>query len=453
MLTQAISERFTQEQRPIGLTLLFASGAGDKKGNGLDKLATPGLTKRAIGGFWGFCPKLAQLGRKGEIEAHSWPMGVVSHLFRDMAAGLDGHLTYIGLHTFVDPRIEGGRMAEHISPAVEVVHVRGEEMLFYPSPGADFALLRGTIADQQGNISMEGEAALHDAIWQAMATRNNGGKIAIQVEHVVDSLPADKVHIPGHLIDFIVKSDVPHHPSYGTEINAADPYEPEMSVAKNVIVARACGEIIPDGAFLNFGIGVPASIGERLTSIEHHFHTSVESGVINGKPKEGIAFGEATGYSCIMQQSDLFSFYDGGGIDIAFLGFAEIDRHGNINASAFGERFTGAGGFINIAHSAKKIILCGTSNTNGLVMSQREEKSTIHKEGNTPKFVDKVQQITIATNSPHFWEKEIKIITERAVLLLFKGVFTLTELSDGLTVSDVLRVIPFPVNISKNILR
>lgn len=451
LLTIALSDRFTKHQQPTGLTLLFSSGSGDKKGKGLDKLAKPGLVKCVIGGFWGFCPSLSKLGLEGKIEAHNWPMGVISHLFRDMASGLDGHFSRIGLHTFVDPRIEGGGLVTETASLAEVVTVNNREQLYYPSPGADFALLRGTIADDHGNVSMSGEAALHDAHWQAMATRNGGGLVAVQVESVVKSLPADQIDIPGHLIDFIVVADDKHYPSYGSELAVSTHPKLEVPLAKRLIVSRASKEPISNNAFLNFGIGIPALIGDVMYQMDHRIHTSVESGVINGKPKEGISFGEATGFSSIVQQADLFSFYNGGGIDVAFLGFAEIDQYGNINASSFGGMFTGSGGFINIACSAKKLILCGTFTTKSLKMEEKDHKVWVGREGKIKKFVKHVQQITVATNHPSFWKKEIKIITERAVLSLHKGHITLEELTKGFSIEDIIKMIPFPINISKSI--
>ncbi len=175
--------------------------------------------------------------------------------------------------------------------------------------------------------------------------------------------------------------------------------------------------------------------------------------MINGRPKEGMAFGEATNYSSIIQQADLFSFYNGGGIDVAFLGFAEIDQYGNINASAFGKQLTGAGGFINIAYSAKKLIFCGTFTAKGLQLERSNRQIYIRKEGAVSKFVAQVQQITVATNHPEFWNKDIKIITERAVLSLHKGEFTLEELTNGMTIDDVLQAIPFSINISQQLLK
>ncbi|SFU26908.1 propionate CoA-transferase [Xenorhabdus koppenhoeferi] len=451
LLTQALSERFFRERQPTGLTLLFASGAGDKQGNGLDKLAHPALVKRAIGGFWGFCPALTKLGRKGEIEAHNWPMGAISHLFRDIASGLDGHFSRVGLHTFVDPRHEGGGLTKDTASLVEVVTVRNKELLYYPSPGADFALLRGTLADEHGNISMSGEAALHDAFWQAMATRNCGGRVAVQVENIVHSLPAEQVDIPGHLVDFIIETNDHHYPSYGAAQNITTEQMPVLSLEKTLIVNRACTEPIQPGAFLNFGIGIPALIGRRLTNRNDQIYTSVESGVINGRPKEGIAFGEVSDFSSIVQQSDLFSYYNGGGIDVAFLGFAEIDQYGNINASAFGEKFTGAGGFINIVSSAKKLVFCGTFTTKGLQLEMQGHNICIRSEGKIPKFVERVQQITVATNHSDFWDKDIRIITERAVFSLHKGEFVLEELTEGISINDVLQAIPFSIKISQKI--
>ncbi|MGY3865253.1 CoA-transferase [Aeromonas bivalvium] len=451
LLTEAISERFHREQKPTGLTLLFASGAGDKQGKGLDKLADPRLVRRAIGGFWGFCPAMTKLGKVGEIEAHNWPMGVISHLFRDMASGLDGHFSHVGLHTFVDPQLEGGVLDTDTLPLVEKISLHKKELLYYPSPGADFTLLRGTLADEHGNISMMGEAALHDALWQAMATRNNGGKIAFQVERVVHRLPAEQVDIPGHLVDYVVESGNSHYPSYGSAPQHQPIEQVSPSLAKKLIIHRACLERLPDGAFVNFGIGIPALVGARLDRMNKNIITSVESGVINGKPKSGLAFGEATEFSSILQQADLFSFYNGGGIDVAFLGFAEIDRDGNVNASSFGDKYTGAGGFINIATSAKKIVFCGTMTTRSLLLTENNGTMEITQEGEIGKFVEKVQQVTAATNTPLFWSKEIIIITERAVFSLHKGELTLKELTMGITIDMVVNHIPFPILISQDI--
>ncbi|MYM59280.1 acyl CoA:acetate/3-ketoacid CoA transferase [Vibrio sp. OCN044] len=447
----AISDRFQRESQPTDLTLIFGSGGGDKKGQGLDKLADSRLIKRAIGGFWGFCPSLTKLGLEGKIEAHNWPMGVISHLFRDIATGLDGHLSHIGLNTFVDPRLDGGSLSKSQKSLVELTEVRGKERLFYPSLGVDFALLRGTLADHQGNVSMRGEAALHDAFWQAMAARNAGGKVVIQVERVIDKLVAEEVDIPGNLVDYIVISGEHHFPSYGSATVTEDEPRETLPLAKSLIIERACREFIPEGAFLNFGIGIPAIIGEKLSNLYKAVHTSIESGVINGSPKQGISFGEVNGYSSIIQQADLFSFYNGGGIDIAFLGFAEIDQYGNINASSFGEKVTGAGGFINIAASAKKLVFCGTMSTKGLILESDEKGINIKKEGEILKFVKKVQQITISTNHSEFIGKHISIITERAVFTISEGLIVLEELAKGVSAEDIIKLIPFPIKVSDKI--
>ncbi|WP_101505302.1 CoA-transferase [Erwinia sp. B116] len=445
-LTDALANRFSEERHPLGLTLFFGSGSGDKKGKGLDVIANEFLVKRAIGGFWGYCPSLAKLGLSGRIEAHNWPLGVISHLFRDIASGLDGHITSVGLHSFVDPRVDGGNLVIEGNTLVSVVNIMGKDMLYFPSVGADFSMLRGTVSDMNGNISMSGEAALHDALLQAMAVRNSGGIIAFQVESVVDILPAQKVDIPGHLVDYVVISKNKHFPSYGSaNYTFYDDFD-NIRIEKEVIIKYACAEPIEDWSYVNFGIGLPALIGERIAKSNQKFHSSIESGVINGTPKTGMSFGESENFSACIQQSDLFSFYNGGGIDVAFLGFAEIDKYGNVNASSFGGEVTGAGGFINIFHSAKKIYLCGTTRTNFFEKALSSGEVEIVSGGKVKKFVDHVKQITISTNQSHFWQKEIIIITELIVFKLHKGIFYLIKLVGDVELDRVEKEFPFEIN-------
>lgn len=442
-LSDAIAERYRFEQKPKNLTLFFASGGGDKEGKGLDKLALPGLVSRAIGGFWGFCPGLTKMAIDGHIEAHNWPMGVISHVFRSMAEGELGLLSRIGLGTFIDPAIDGGKLNEKSSDLISLVEVMGREYLHYPNIGVDFTILRGTRSDRLGNISMTGEAALHDAFWQAMAARNNGGKVIIQVAEVVESLSKYEVDIPAHLVDFVVIDKNNYSPSYGcNEINKS-----EVSRAKSLIIREALSLPIPTNSFVNFGIGIPALIGKEVARTRPDVHISIESGIINGMPKDGLSFGDAEGGQCVVQQSDLFSFYNGGGIDIAYLGFAEFDSYGNINASCLGDRVMGVGGFINIALSAKRIVFCGTFNTNGLDVDEIDGVTKINKEGIVEKFVLKVKQITVNTRLPEFEKKEIFIITERASFKLLNGKLCLINVKNGTTVESILEKIPFEVGV------
>lgn len=440
-LSDAIAERYLNEQEPQNITLLFASGGGDKAGKGLDKLALPGLVSRAIGGYWGFCPRLTKMAINGEIEAHNWPMGVVSHLFRNMAEGATGLLSRVGIGTFIDPAIDGGKLNDNSSGLIEETEVMGKRYLHYPNIGADFALLRGTRSDRHGNVSMIGEAALHDAFWQAMAVRNSKGKVIVQVTEVIDTLPTHEVNIPAHLVDFIVVDDNDYRSSYGFTISN----QSAIAKAKALIIEEALELPIPKGAFINFGIGIPALVGKEVAKNRVDVHTSIESGIINGIPKEGLSFGDAETSQSIVQQSDLFSFYNGGGIDIAYLGFAEFDGLGNVNASYFGGAITGVGGFINIAFSAKKIVFCGTFNTNGLEVSEHEGMITINQEGCINKFVEKVQQITVNLKQPEFINKEIYIITERASFQVTNGLISLIKVRNGITVESLLNQIPFKI--------
>lgn len=442
-LADSIAMRFSEELSPRNLTLLFASGGGDKAGKGLDRIARPGLIRRAIGGFWGFCPSLTKMAVEGKIDAHNWPMGVMSHLFRSMAEGKPGLLSHVGLGSFVDPSNDGGCLNERTSGLVSSASLMGRDYLFYPSVGADIALLRGTVSDRLGNISMSGEAALHDAYWQAMAVRSNGGKVIVQVADIVDSLPVRDVDVPAHLVDFVVIHGEGHRPSYGASSSVKHP----TTTAKSAIVREALKFPIPKGAFVNFGIGIPALVGEAVAGIRSDIHTSIESGIINGTPKEGLSFGEAEYSQCIVQQADLFSFYDGGGIDIAYLGFAEIDRHGNVNASFFGDRITGVGGFINIALSAKKILLCGTFNTVGLEVDDNDGILNVRKEGRVNKFVEHVKQVTINTSHRDYEDKEIFVITERANFKIEGGSLVLIKVNKGVSVDSIIDSIPFDIEV------
>lgn len=455
-LTEALGLRFEQTGSPRRLALLFGAGPGDKAGQGIDALARPGLVASAIGGFWGLCPGLARLALDGAIDAHNWPQGVVSKLFAATAAGAPGVLTHVGLGTFVDPDLEGGAIGPATRPLVEKISRNGRSHLFYPARRVDCALLRGTASDAAGNITFTDETSYMDALAQAQAAHNSGGIVIVQVKQLLDGpVPHYRdVRIPGFLVDYVVLAPANRHPqTYGTFCEPAytggsggsggGPAVPRkrFPCAKRIVAHRAALELARHpGANVNLGIGIPALIGAQAAALGlDDFTLTVESGLIGGVPDEGLSFGAVMHPQAVIEQAALFDFYDGGGIDIAFLGFAQADAKGNVNVSRFGDRFVGAGGFINISQSARKIVFCGTLTSGGLEVEIADGRLRVVREGRTAKFLPHVEQLTFSGAAAQ--GKEVLYVTERAVFRLRPGGLELIELAPGIALADLARAV------------
>jgi propionate CoA-transferase len=453
-LTRALRNRFLETGEPKSLRLLFGAGPGDRRGNGADALALESLVATVIGGFWGLCPRLGEMARAGRIEAHNWPQGIISKLFSEIAAGAPGIISTVGLGTFVDPAVDGGVIDTAGSrPLVERIELRGEAYLFYPSQRVDCALLRGTASDEYGNILFSEETSSMDALAQAQAARNSGGKVIVQVKRIVHarSVKPGDVRIPGFLVDYVVVAGDEDHPqTYGKPFDAsytsrvARPAEKinhgeDIAVAKRIIVHRAAQELIRHGGkHINLGIGIPARIGseaKRLAAVDYSL--TVESGVVGGVPDDGLSFGASMNPDAVIEQSSLFDFYDVGGIDIAFLGFGEVDAKGNVNVSRFDQRMPGSGGFINISQAAKKIVFCGTLTTRGLETEVRDGRLMIVKEGSIRKFRRCVSHLTFNGMRSVEMGQEVMFVTERAVFRLGKHGLTLVEIAPGMTIDRI----------------
>lgn len=464
-LTQALRERFLATGYPQNLTYLFAAGPGDKAGKGLDAIAVPGLVQRAIGGFWGLSPALANLARNGAIEAHNWPQGVISKLFTAIAGGAPGVITQVGCGTFVDPENDGGVIDSKGSKTlIQTIHINAQRWLLYPTMTVNCALLRGTSADPDGNISFEEETSYMDALAQALAVKRSGGTVIVQVKRQVKQMAPQQVRIPGLLVDFVVLAQPGQHPqTYGCahdpRYTGATPTElsPIPSVApplhKTIVAHRAALELgRHPGANVNLGIGIPALIGPMANKLGIRNYTlTVESGLIGGIPDEGLSFGASRNPSAVMEQSQLFDFYDGGGIDVAFLGFAQVDGQGNVNVSRFDGRLPGSGGFINISQSAKKIVFCGTYTAGGLITEYRDNKLVIVREGRTQKLQAQVSHLTFNAKRALAQDREVMLITERAVFRVDHQGLVLCELAPGITIADLRAMGDVEFHVSKKL--
>ncbi len=466
-----IEKRFLETGKPEHLSWIHSSGQGDKKDRGLNHLAHEGLLDWIIGGHFGPAVKVQKLIEENKIQAYNLPQGVISHMFRDMAAKRPT-ISKIGLHTFVDPELGGGRLNDITTKEiVERIEIHGEEYLLYLHDRLpDYALLRGTYADEKGNISLEEEACYLESLEAAQAVKNNGGLVFVQVKKVVPygSLDPRKVTIPGTLVDYIVPvGDLSNHMmTFDEQMNPAycgncREYMGEGSIsqgeesldAKKIISRRAAMELQPY-TVVNLGIGVPEGVGKvaEEEGLRDTLTLSIESGPVGGIPVSGIGFGASLNPDCILHQSTQFDTYDGGGLDIAYLGFAEMDRFGNVNVSKFNGRVVGAGGFINITQSTGTVIYCGTMTAGGLKISAGDGMLKIDREGKVKKLVSEVQHVTFSGEYAAKKGQKVLFITERAVFRLTEKGIVLAEIAPGIDLqSQVLDQMEFRPEIAEDL--
>lgn len=452
-LLAAIETRFLETGHPKDLSLFFAAGQGDGKDRGLNRLGHEGLLKRVVGGHWGLIPKVAKLATDGKIEGWNLPQGCISQLFRDIAAGKPGMVSKVGLETFVDPRQGGGALNEISTEAqVSLMEIGGEEVLFYPAHRLSVALLRGTTADEAGNISMEREALLIDNLAQAMAVKNSGGVVIVQVERIAaaHTLPAREVHIPGILVDAVVVSPPEHHlqtyrtaysHAFTNRIRSPQGEFPPMPLDARKVIARRCAFELPMNGVVNLGIGMPEGVASIAAEegLLSHMTLTAEPGVIGGQPASGLDFGAAINTDAVIPQNNQFDLYDGGGLDLACLGLAQADALGNVNVSRFGSRLAGAGGFINISQNARHVVFAGTFTTAGLDVAVSGGAIEIRKEGATRKFLKAVEQITFSGARASRLGQAILYVTERCIFELSSEGLQLVEVAPGIDVErDIL---------------
>ncbi len=385
-LHAALEKRFVETGSPRGLTLIMTAGAGDSKGLGTGRLHHPGLLSRVIAANFGRMPKVAQAAQNNLIRGYNLPQGVISQLYRACAAGQPGLFSKVGLQTYVDPRHGGAKVNDLTTEdIVKLVEVDGEEWLFYTATKIDVAFIRATSADPSGNLSYEKEALTLDCLAQAMAARNNGGIVIAQVERIVDDgylLPKD-VRVPGILVDCVVVAEPEmHRMNYGVMHDAALAGEIRVPVTgikrmalneRKIIARRAAFELPPNGV-VNLGVGAPEGISSIANEekVTPYITLTTEAGAVGGVLASGSSFGAATNADCIIDQNQMFDFYDGGGLDMTCLGMAECDEAGNVNTSKFGGKLNGCGGFINISQNARTVVFAGTFTAGGLEIAVQD---------------------------------------------------------------------------------
>jgi propionate CoA-transferase len=460
-LIVAVERRFLADGSPRGITSLHPVGLGDQGSQGVSHFAHPGLLKRIVCGTYIDSPPIGEMAARDEIEAYTLPQGALSQLMREMASGRPGLITHVGLHTFVDPRQGGGRQSPSArEQLVEVVEVDGREWLFYRPFAVDVAFLRGTTADEDGNVTMEQEAVFGEMLSMAQATRRAGGVVVVQVRSLAKcgTLPGKLVKIPGILVDLVVVDPDPwqtyetkYSPAYSGELRipvsdiAALPLGP-----RKVIARRAAMELFP-GAICNLGSGISTGIARVAAeeAILDEVTLTNEQGLIGGAPAGGSDAGAATNFAAMIDQPYQFDFYDGGGLDLAFLSFAQAGPDGSVNVSRFGGRVIGFGGFINISQNARKVVFSGTFTAGGLEIGWPDGRTRIVREGREPKFVAELEQVSYNGAFGREHGQEVMYVTERAVFRRIEGDLELIEVAPGVDVErDVLAHMGFRPQVS-----
>lgn len=454
-LIMALADHYDQTGHPKDVTLVKCTSQGDGKGRGVSHLAEkPGLFREVILSHMGYDPGLRKLVQEEKAACFMLPLGNLMQLFRAIAAGLPGAISTTGIGTFADPRNGGGKAnqkaRESGKEVVSLVELGGQECLFYPSFPIDVCFIRATYGDEAGNLSIRNEAMSIEQFEVAAAVHNSGGIVIAQVDKIVQkgTIPAKEVLIHGFMVDYLVEGC----PAYSCQSFETDEFRPEIAGLatvpsrgfeplpmgpRKICCRRAAMELRP-GVLINLGIGMPGGIGavaeeEGLSDL---FTLSLECGPLGGIPLGGIDFGASVNPEAMYRMADILQLYDGGALDLAVLGFAEIDRFGNVNAHSFNGRVVGAGGFIDITQNAAKLCFIGTFTAGKQDVRLKGEGLSIRTQGPQKKFLEKVEAITFSGREALRRGQEVLYVTERAVFRLEEEGLTLVEIAHGVDLQE-----------------
>lgn len=461
-LMRAVRDRFVDTGSPKGITVFHISGIGDGKDGGMNMFALDGLIGKLICGHVGTSPKLSAFIVANKFPTFLIPQGVMTQLTRAIAGHRPGFLTSVGLKTFADPRVEGCKTNQAARDSgeevVELIQIDGKDYLLYKPFPIDVCFIKGTTADVNGNISIEKEAIRLCQLSMAMATRNSGGIVVAQVERVTEAhtIKPHNVVVPGVLVDYVVQATEAgchqsfslqkYYPEWSGEIRLPLEQMPPIQMSDRKICARRAAFECRDGDLVNLGIGMPEAVAAVAAeeSVSSKISLSVEAGTFGGVPASGLAITASTNADAIISHADTFDLYDGGGIDLAVLGAAEIDREGNVNVSKFCGRIVGPGGFVNITQSTSRIVFVGTFMIGKVSIEAKDGRLTIIEEGTISKFVNKVEQITFSGEYANDTGKDVLYVTERAVFRLVPGGIELIEIAPGVELErDILSKMAF----------
>lgn len=449
-ILKAIEKRFLETGVPNNLTVVHSCGQSDRD-RGVQHFAHEGMLKKIIGGHWGLQPRIMDLIAQNKILAYNVPQGQFAQLFRSMAGGEPGKITKVGLGTFMDPRIDGGKMNEitKAEPDInDILMIDGEEYMRYRPIPLDFCIIRGTYIDENGNLSTDEEAMVLEVLSAVLACKKFGGKVIAQAKYKVkaETLHCKKVTVPGIFIDAAVICPNPEEdhrqthsfyfdPAYCGDIKTPIEQGDALPISvRKVIGRRALLEVCEDD-ILNVGTGIPNDVIGAIIAEEgvtEDVTLTVESGIYGGVPLGGVDFGIAKNQFALLRHDDQFDFYNGVGVDVTFMGAGQMDRQGNVNATRLGPNPTGAGGFIDITTNAKHVVFCSTFTAKGLVCSFENNQLKINKEGSVLKFVNQLQQISYNGDISRKKGQKMSYITERAVFELRLDGLVLTEIAPGI---------------------
>ncbi|MEC5319613.1 acyl CoA:acetate/3-ketoacid CoA transferase [Brenneria populi subsp. brevivirga] len=461
-LITALSERYKNTQTPRNLYLISPTGLGDRAERGISPLAQDGLVKWALCGHWGQSPRISDLAEQNKIIAYNYPQGVLTQAIRASAAHQPGILSNIGIGTFVDPRQQGGKLNEVTKEElVKLVEIDNQEYLFYKAIAPNIAFIRATTCDSEGYASFEDEVMYLDALVIAQAVHNNGGIVMMQVQKMVKkaTLHPKSVRIPGYLVDIVVVDPAQTQLYGGASVNRFisgdfvldDRASMEIPLNQRKLVARRALFEMRKGAVGNVGVGIADGIGlvAREEGCADDFVLTVETGPVGGITTQGVAFGANVNTRAILDMTSQFDFYHGGGLDVCYLSFAEIDQHGNVGVHKFNGKIMGTGGFIDISATSKKIIFCGTLTAGSLKTEVGEGKLKIIQEGRVKKFIKAIPEITFSGKIALERGLDVRYITERAVFTLKEDGLHLIEIAPGVDLEkDILSQMDFKPIIS-----